>query len=218
MSGVLKVVAGLLVGIVLTVGALFGLNKMSLLEEPTRSITSTGIGGTLEEISEVAVEQYSYSAVGRFEEDGWRALGFRVPLTGKHFLIAYDGVVKAGVKNIEKSDVHIDDAARTVTITVFQAEILSNEIEPSSVVVYDQSFNPLNQVRVENYAEFLDSEEKRAEDKARENGLLERAQQRVTDLVAAQAEAFLAGSDKDGYEFESKFPRASRIRVQLCAP
>lgn len=200
MSGVLKVVAGLLVGIVLTVGALFGLNKMSLLEEPTRSITSTGIGGTLEEISEVAVEQYSYSAVGRFEEDGWRALGLRVPLTGKHFLIAYDGVVKAGVKNIEKSDVHIDDVARTVTITVFQAEILSNEIEPSSVVVYDQSFNPLNQVRVENYAEFLDSEEKRAEDKARENGLLERAQQRVTDLVAAQAEAFLAGSDKDGYE------------------
>ena len=155
MSGVLKVVAGLLVGIVLTVGALFGLNKMSL----------------------------------------W-ALGCRVPLPGEHFLIAYDGVVKAGVKNIEKSDVHIDDAARTVTITVFQAEILSNEIEPSSVVVYDQSFNPLNQVR----AEFLDSEEKRAEDKARENGLLERAQQRVTDLVAAQAEAFLAGSDKDGYE------------------
>lgn len=200
MSGVLKVVAGLLVGIVLTVGALFGLNKMSLLEEPTHSITSTGIGGTLEEISEVAVEQYSYSAVGRFEEDGWRALGFRVPLTGKHFLIAYDGVVKAGVRNIEKSDVHIDDVARTVTITVFQAEILSNEIEPSSVVVYDQSFNPLNQVRVENYAEFLDSEEKRAEDKARENGLLERAQQRVTDLVQAQAEAFLAGSDKDGYE------------------
>ena len=200
MSGVLKVVVGLLIGIVLTVGALFGLNKISLLEGPTRSITSTGIGGTLDDISEMAVEQYSYSAVGRFEEDGWRALGLRIPLTGKHFLVAYDGVVKAGVKNIEKSDVSIDDVARTVTVKVFQAEILSNEIEPSSVVVYDQSFNPLNQVRVENYAEFLDSEEKRAEDKARENGLLERAQQRVTDLVAAQAEAFLAGSDKDGYE------------------
>mgnify|MGYP002655800412 CR=1 FL=1 len=202
MSGVLKVVVGLLVGIVLTVGALFGLNKMSLLEEPTRSITSTGIGGTLEDISEMAVEQYSYSAVGRFEEDGWRALGLRIPLTGKHFLIAYDGVVKAGVKNIEKSDVSIDDVARTVTVKVFQAEILSNEIEPSSVTVYDQSFNPLNQVRVENYAEFLDSEEKRAEEKAKQNGLLERAQQRVTDLVKAQAEAFLAGSDKEGYEVQ----------------
>ncbi|MDC7111731.1 DUF4230 domain-containing protein [Corynebacterium pseudodiphtheriticum] len=198
----LKVVVGLLVGIVLTVGALFGLNKMSLLEEPTRSITSTGIGGTLEDISEMAVEQYSYSAVGRFEEDGWRALGLRVPLTGKHFLIAYDGVVKAGVKNIEKSDVSIDDVTRTVTIKVSKAEILSNEIEPSSVTVYDQSFNPLNQVRVENYAEFLDGEEKRAEEKAKQNGLLERAQQRVTDLVKAQAEAFLAGSDKDGYEVE----------------
>lgn len=202
MSGVLKVVVGLLVGIVLTVGALFGLNKMSLLEEPTRSITSTGIGGTLEDISEMAVEQYSYSAVGRFEEDGWRALGLRVPLTGKHFLIAYDGVVKAGVKNIEKSDVSIDDVTRTITIKVSKAEILSNEIEPSSVTVYDQSFNPLNQVRVENYAEFLDGEEKRAEEKAKQNGLLERAQQRVTDLVKAQAEAFLAGSDKDGYEVQ----------------
>ncbi|MDK4300901.1 DUF4230 domain-containing protein [Corynebacterium propinquum] len=52
----------------------------------------------------------------------------------------------------------IDDVARTVTVKVFQAEILSNEIEPSSVTVYDQSFNPLNQVKVENYAEFLDSE------------------------------------------------------------
>ncbi|MDK8478431.1 DUF4230 domain-containing protein [Corynebacterium pseudodiphtheriticum] len=175
---------------------------MSLLEEPTRSITSTGIGGTLEDISEMAVEQYSYSAVGRFEEDGWRALGLRVPLTGKHFLIAYDGVVKAGVKNIEKSDVSIDDVTRTVTIKVSKAEILSNEIEPSSVTVYDQSFNPLNQVRVENYAEFLDGEEKRAEEKTKQNGLLERAQQRVTDLVKAQAEAFLAGSDKDGYEVE----------------
>lgn len=202
MSGVLKVVVGLLVGIVLTVGALFGLNKMSLLEEPTRSITSTGIGGTLEDISEMAVEQYSYSAVGRFEEDGWRALGLRVPLTGKHFLIAYDGVVKAGVKNIEKSDVSIDDVTSTVTIKVSKAEILTNEIEPSSVTVYDQSFNPLNQVRVENYAEFLDGEEKRAEEKAKQNGLLERAQQRVTDLVKAQAEAFLAGSDKDGYEVQ----------------
>ena len=202
MSGVLKVVVGLLVGIVLTVGALFGLNKMSLLEEPTRSITSTGIGGTLEDISEMAVEQYSYSAVGRFEEDGWRALGLRVPLTGKQFLIAYDGVVKAGVKNIEKSDVSIDDVTRTITIKVSKAEILSNEIEPSSVTVYDQSFNPLNQVRVENYAEFLDGEEKRAEEKAKQNGLLDRAQQRVTDLVKAQAEAFLAGSDKDGYEVQ----------------
>lgn len=202
MSGVLKVVVGLLVGIVLTVGALFGLNKMSLLEEPTRSITSTGIGGTLEDISEMAVEQYSYSAVGRFEEDGWRALGLRVPLTGKHFLIAYDGVVKAGVKNIEKSDVSIDDVTSTVTIKVSKAEILSNEIEPSSVTVYDQSFNPLNQVRVENYAEFLDGEEKRAEEKAKQNGLLDRAQQRMTDLVKAQAEAFLAGSDKDGYEVQ----------------
>lgn len=202
MSGVLKVVVGLLVGIVLTVGALFGLNKMSLLEEPTRSITSTGIGGTLEDISEMAVEQYSYSAVGRFEEDGWRALGLRVPLTGKHFLIAYDGVVKAGVKNIEKSDVSIDDVTSTVTIKVSKAEILSNEIEPSSVTVYDQSFNPLNQVRVENYAEFLGGEEKRAEEKAKQNGLLDRAQQRVTDLVKAQAEAFLAGSDKDGYEVQ----------------
>lgn len=202
MSGVLKVVVGLLVGIVLTVGAFFGLNKMSLLEEPTRSITSTGIGGTLEDISEMAVEQYSYSAVGRFEEDGWRALGLRVPLTGKHFLIAYDGVVKAGVKNIEKSDVSIDDVTSTVTIKVSKAEILSNEIEPSSVTVYDQSFNPLNQVRVENYAEFLDGEEKRAEEKAKQNGLLDRAQQRVTDLVKAQAEAFLAGSDKDGYEVQ----------------
>lgn len=202
MSGVLKVVVGLLVGIVLTVGAFFGLNKMSLLEEPTRSITSTGIGGTLEDISEMAVEQYSYSAVGRFEEDGWRALGLRVPLTGKHFLIAYDGVVKAGVKNIEKSDVSIDDVTSTVTIKVSKAEILSNEIEPSSVTVYDQSFNPLNQVRVENYAEFLGGEEKRAEEKSKQNGLLDRAQQRVTDLVKAQAEAFLAGSDKDGYEVQ----------------
>lgn len=91
-------------------------------------------------------------------------MGLTVPLTGRHFLVAYDGVVEAGVKDSEKSDVRIDDAARTVTIKVPKAEILSNDIEPSSVVVYDQSFNPLNQVKVENYTEFLEVQEKEAED------------------------------------------------------
>lgn len=129
-------------------------------------------------------------------------IGAESPVDRKAFSYCLRRRGEGRVKNIEKSDVSIDDVARTVTIKVFQAEILSNEIEPSSVTVYDQSFNPLNQVKVENYAEFLDSEEKRAEEKAKQNGLLDRAQQRVTDLVKAQAEAFLAGSDKDGYEVQ----------------
>ncbi len=87
-----------------------------------------------------------------------KGIGAEDPVDGKAFSYCLRRRGEGRGKNIEKSDVSIDDVARTVTVKVFQAEILSNEIEPSSVTVYDQSFNPLNQVKVENYAEFLDSE------------------------------------------------------------
>ncbi|AZA09999.1 DUF4230 domain-containing protein [Corynebacterium pseudopelargi] len=199
MKNAAKIAVALIIGAVVAVAGFIGLNKAGIIGDPNRTITSTGIGGQLEDISELAVEQYTYSNVGRFEEDGLKALGIRIPLTGKNFLVAYDGVVKAGLKNFDKVDVDINDAERTITVKAPKVQILSSEIEPSSVVVYDQSFNPLNQLKVDDLTEFLDTQEKEAEKKAKKEHLLDRASQRVKTLMKSQTEAFIEGSDKQDY-------------------
>ncbi|HIW95017.1 MAG TPA: DUF4230 domain-containing protein [Candidatus Corynebacterium gallistercoris] len=172
--------------------------------EPKRTITSTGIGGSFEDIAELAVEQYSYSNVGRFSVDGYKAFRFTIPLTGKNFLIAYDGVVKSGLKDVQDIAVDIKDDDRTISIKAPKSVVLSNEIEPSSVVVYDQSFNPINQLGVDDLTEFLKVQEGEAEKKATEKGLLDRANKRVTELLESQTEAFIEGTDKEGYEIQVK--------------
>ncbi|AZA12101.1 DUF4230 domain-containing protein [Corynebacterium gerontici] len=204
MKNTMKILAALVIGAIIAVAGYVGLMKAGVIGDPARTITSTGIGGQLEDISELAVEQYSYSNVGRFEEEGMKALGIRIPLTGKNFLVAYDGVVKAGIKDFDKIDVNINDTSRTITVKAPKVQILSSEIEPSSAVVYDQSFNPLNQIKVEDLTEFLDTQEKEAEKKAKERGLLDRASQRAKTLLETQTEAFIEGSDKQDYEVRAE--------------
>ncbi len=199
MKNAAKVVIALLVGAVVAVAGFIGLTKAGVIGDPARTITSTGIGGQLEDISELAVEQYTYSNVGRFEEDGLKALGIRIPLTGKNFLVAYDGTVKAGLKDFDKVEVNINDADQTITVKTPKVQILSSEIEPSSVVVYDQSFNPLNQLKVDDLTEFLEAQEKEAEKQAKKEHLLDQASDRVKKLMTTQTEAYIEGSDKQDY-------------------
>lgn len=143
--------------------------------------------------------EYVFSSVGKREEEARKIFGRNVPLTGNSFLITYDGVVKAGIKDVSKQEVKTDDATREVAITLPRVEILSSHINPDSITVYDQSMNPFNQIEVSDMAQFLAAEEKTAEKNATDRGLLTKAEERVTKIYENQTEAILRGTDKEGY-------------------
>lgn len=163
-------------------------------------ITADSIGASFNAVAELAVEEYVYSNVGSFDKEGLVLRGFEVPFTGRNFLVSYDGVVRAGVKHADAITAEVDNAAQQLQLTVPQVEVLSSTIDAESVVVHDQSMNPLNQVRVEDVTEFIAEQERSVKDQAVEQGLLDRASDRVEDLLESHARALIAGTPLEGYE------------------
>nr|WP_256477994.1 DUF4230 domain-containing protein [Corynebacterium stercoris] len=148
----------------------------------------------------MSVEEYVYSNVGSYDKEGLTLRGFEVPFTGRNFLVTYDGTVSAGVRDVTRIVVDIDDLSRTITVRVPKVEVLSSTIDSSSVTVHDQSMNPLNQVRVDDVTRFISEQERLAQEKAVERGLLDRASARVEELLASHARAVAAGTSLDGYD------------------
>lgn len=174
--------------------------RPSLFRMGEERVTADSIGASFNSVAELGVEEYLYSNVGSYDKEGLVLRGFEVPFTGRNFLVTYDGVVRAGVKHADAITVEVDDAGRKLTITAPKVEVLSSNIDAESVVVHDQSMNPLNQVRVEDVTAFIAEQERAAEDKAVEQGLLDRAADRVEDLMESHARALIAGTPLEGYE------------------
>lgn len=193
----------LLVGALLGATALWGISRAGLLSgDATPEVNSTTISNSFEEIAELSVEEYNFTNVGKYSNEGRQVLGFNVPLTGKDFLLTYDGTVKAGVSDITQANVSVDDAAQVITVDMPRVEITSTQIDSNSVVVYDQSMNPLNQVRVEDVTEFVSAERATAEQKAIDAGLLTRAEDRVQQLVESHVDALTDGTEQEDYAVE----------------
>lgn len=129
----------------------------------------------MESISELATMEYHYTAVLGLKEQ--KQLGtVSIPFTGKSFLATYDGSIKAGVALDAESIESVDAAERNVSIRLKGAKVLSHAVDESSLVVYDQSKNILNPIRIEDYNDAIIAQKQEMEAAAIERGLLKDAQ------------------------------------------
>lgn len=175
------------------------LSKLNVFGEGETTITSTGLGGSFSEIAELSVEEYNFTNVGKYDEEGLKFFGLDVPFTGKNFLITYDGVVKAGIADASQIEVDINESTKIVRVSVPGVEVTETSIDPSSIVVYDQSMNPFNQHGIDDLAAFLAAEEANAEAKALEIGLLQRAEDRSEALIEAHIDSILDAAGMSNY-------------------
>ena len=174
------------------------LTRPALLNWREGEVTSTTIGASLGDIAEFSVEEYVFSDVGNFDQEGLEVLGVRVPFTGRNFLVTYDGRVTAGIKDASLIDVHLADDA--IEVSLPNVEVLESHIDADSVKVYDQTMNPINQLRVEDVTGFIADREADAREKAIASGLLDRAGQHAEELARAHVTALVAGTDMEDYE------------------
>lgn len=175
------------------------LMRPALFERGERTIDSTNIGAEFNDIAQLATEEYVYSSVGKFDDEGLRLLGVRVSFTGKNFLVTYEGKVTAGIKDASEISVDVDESARRMVVTLPQVEVLESTWTQGSSEVWDQSMNPINQIRVEDVTEFVDSRRELEKQKAIDGGLLDRARESTESLVRAQAEALIRGTSMEDY-------------------
>lgn len=197
--------AASVVAVLAIVALVLALTRPALLSWREGEVTSTTIGASLGDIAQLSVEEYVFSDVGRFDQEGLEVLGVRVPFTGRNFLVTYDGRVTAGIKDASLIDVQLADGE--VNVQLPRVEVLESHIDADSVKVYDQTMNPINQLRVEDVTGFIADREADAREKAIASGLLDRAGQHAEELVRAHVAALVAGTEYEDYEV-----RVSQVR------
>ena len=158
---------------------LWGLRYGSRAAEP--SITGELIGQQLRAVEELVSLEYSYTNVGRFE-DQVDFYGWKVPFTAKSFIVSYDGVIKAGV-DLSQVQVEVDEIRQAVTVRLPASRILSHEIPEDSIEVFDESDNLFNRITIEDYTGFTLDQKKAMEQRAEDNGLLTSADEKARAAV-----------------------------------
>ena len=155
-----------------------------LLAQRTHSgktvITSDTLFQQLRSVSQLTTVEYHYTNMGKFEKNA-DLNGWTIPLTKASFILAYDGKITAGVR---LDDVKIDVAQTTITITLPAAEILSHEVDESSIEVYDESNNIFIPISISDYAAFSKQQKEVMENKVIEGGLLLQARQKAGEVIS----------------------------------
>lgn len=188
---VVALVAALVVG--------FGIGNGGLVTPGPTHVDSTTIKNSFSDIAELATQEYDFSNVGKFSQDDMKIFDLSIPFTGKSFLVTYSGSVKAGIADISKAQVSVDDAAKAVNVTLPQVSVLDSHIDSNSVKTYDQTLNPINQVGVDDVTGFLSGEEDAREQEAIDGGILDRARDRAQGLIESNVRAALSNSAESDY-------------------
>ncbi|VEI13967.1 DUF4230 domain-containing protein [Trueperella bialowiezensis] len=181
---------------------------MALRGNSDPEINSTTILNSFEDVAELATQEYSFSGVGQYSDKGLNVFGWGVPLTGKSFLITYRGEVSAGI-NFENIDVQVNHANSTITVIAEEPHVLDAKIDPNSVEQYDQSFNPINQISVNDVTTFLTEVTDRHRKEAIDGGLLERAKTQAELLLQSQVLGTIQGTNVAEYTIEFQWKEAS---------
>ena len=150
-------------------------------------ITSQQISEELNSLKELVTKEYLYTNADRYENRSQvtiRNWDISIPLTGKSFLLAYDGRIKAGV-DLSRAEIQVDEERRTVTVTLPASEILSHEIFEDQVRVFDEKDSLFNKITIDNYNEFVAEQKAVMEQKAVDMGLLTEADQEARGSVNA---------------------------------
>ena len=108
--------------------------------------------------------------------------GKDVPFTTKSFIAKWDGIIKAGV-DISQVTAEVDSNNKEVVIHIPKAEILSHEIDSESVETLDQKNGLFNPVSVEDVREFDAESKEKMENRAIENGILDKAFENAESII-----------------------------------
>ena len=135
----------------------------------------------VKDIGELSTVEYLYTDAGKFE-DANKLFGVKVGITTKSFIAKWDGIIKAGI-DIEKVSVDLDEENKKIVIHMPEAEILSHEIDEDSVETLDEKDGLFNPVRVQDVRNFDAFSKKAMEERAKENGILDKAWDNAKEII-----------------------------------
>lgn len=154
---------------------------VAVYEEASKEVTLSLIESEIKDIGELATIEYLYTDAGKFE-DPKKAFGINIPFTTKSFIAKWDGIIKAGVQ-IDKIIVEINEANKEIIVHMPNAEILSHEIDNNSIETLDEKDGLFNPIKVEDVREFDKVSKDAMEQRAIENGILDKAFENAKEII-----------------------------------
>ena len=174
----LKKLSAVAVVVILVIGGSYFLFRT---DNGKPKITNETIGVQVKELKELATIQYKYKEIASRED--WNTLfNIKLPFTKSSFIVSYTGILKLGI-DLSETKVEVDEANKTIKVTLPESKILSNELDMKSLKVYDEKNSIFNPIKVDDYAEFTQSGKENAEADARESGVFEQSKEVAKKII-----------------------------------
>ena len=143
-------------------------------------ITSETIRDSFQDVERLVTEEYYFTEVMDYStmKDWWIIAG----LTKSNLLCSYDGTITAGV-DLSETEIEIDNEKKNITAILPAAEILSINIDHSSLKVYQEKEGFWNKFTADNYNDALQRLEETIEQKAIDRGILTRAEENASKIM-----------------------------------
>ncbi len=126
--------------------------------------------------------------------------GFKVPFTQTKYLYSYDVEITAGI-DFEQIRWKADDEKKVITVKLPEAEIIGRELDEDSLEVYYEKESAFVRVSLEENNEAIKSMKDKAEQKAIDKGILDKATKNAQKIVKA---FFEKNYDLDEYTVKFK--------------
>ena len=163
-------------------------------------ISGEAIRASMANIGRLCTAEYNYTHVERVDSSR-EIKGFEIPFTTATFIYSYNGTIMAGI-DFTKIQIEKDDIAKVITVTLPNVEIISSDVDQNSFELYDEKNNIFNPISVADVADSFADLKNSEEQKAIEEGLLEKAKTNAISLV----ENFMHGSyDVEEYTIKILF-------------
>ena len=181
--------AFLLVVAVLLVVIIAAIASRSDMVQPEPSITAETLREQLEYVKDLVTVEYYYTDAEKQELPGKKLFNaIPMPFTKKTLIISYDGVIKYGV-DVSQVGLSVNGIAKTVTVEIPKAKIISHEIPEEGFHVLYESSGPFNKISIDDVTRFRMVQKDKMENKAEEKDMPRKAQEQSGDAIFALLKA-----------------------------
>ena len=153
--------------------------------EPEPGITSELLREQLEYVRDLVTVEYHYTDADKQELPGKKLFDtIPIPWTKKAFIISYDGVIKYGV-DVSQVGLSVNGIAKTVTVEIPRAKIISHEIPEEGFRVLYESNGLFNKISIDDVTQFRVTQKDKMENRASELEMPQKAQEQSGEAISA---------------------------------
>lgn len=182
-----------LVTVILVVAVAFGGVTVGKWMEQSRqaSVDTEYVKALITKSSELTAAKFNYTGMTEYEDSGIAVL------SKSNFIMVYKATARAGI-DVQKVKVQVDDAKKTVFLTIPKAEIQDVNVDTSSIQYFDEGFALANTNQKEDSNEAIDMAKEDAKEEIKTSGVLEMADTQSEALI----KGILQGAVPSDYKFK----------------